>query len=380
MQTAIDQLIEFQEILLDSNHLYMADEIIEQVCQLLPADSRVLFYMRERRRFTDVEAAKDPYLRFPYLSFEYQAGDIRRFQNPSQLTEREAEVQAEGFLAEERDVAIVRWQAHKDIDAQLVAHIRRVFLIFYHVCGPREHFIEGISRRFVREFIRDQGRDFSNYKRNFDEIRSKLGIDVALGFEREPIPERASATLQTLIDLAPGSSHAIDIISDKPDFIRDLHSSISRKSRNFGRVRDTNTYYCINTLTEDHFVPGLDEKTEYRLARRAVLIFLKQQKRLSLDAIHNASKLIASGLREQAFIHREDPFFKVLQQCQQAEEALGASPRETRDAVEDVIRKLLNPFLKETATPASMAERIAVRRYDTFGRTLRLLAGTNLNT
>lgn len=375
---ARDRLLALQDRLLESNTLFIADEVIKQIGECLPQDAKLLFYMRERRRFTDLDQSSEPYLRFPYLSFELCSGNIKRFSTPRELAAREYEIEEEKWNKSESEIAIIHWRDHQELTEDTIDILRRSFLTFYHVCGVREHFVESVSRRFIREFVRSQGSEFSDFARHFAEIRHRLGIEVAVGFQRDMFP-RDARDVKQLIEIVPGSSQILDTVSERTGFVKDLHQSISKKSVNFGHIEDLNIYYCINTLTDEHFVVGQgEEETEYRLARRAVLMFLRSDERLPLDGLHNATKLLDSALRERVSVHREDPFFKVLQECQQSEEALGTKPCRTRSQLDKVIDGLLNPFLRDVTYPASLAEQVAVRRYEPTSRTLTLLSSANI--
>ncbi|QIO61580.1 hypothetical protein [Rhizobium leguminosarum] len=348
--------------------MYIVDEVIATLAEAVPADGKLFFYMRQRRHFSDPHADADPYLRFPYLAFEVSNGTVRRFSHRTELENRELDVSEEYSEVDLGDTAVIRWAPHQDIQRSLVEQLRRTFLVFYHVSGSREHFIESVSRRFVREFVSSKkGRDLIDYDHHFGEIRKQLGIDILLAFQKNPFFKLEEVErVEDLIEISRGSSRFLKQLATNETFIKDLFWSIARKSVNYGFIEKPKTYYCINTLTEEHFFVDRDRQdTEFRIGRQAVLIFLKSGDRLSLDAVHNATKLISTSLKEQASVDREDPLFKVMRACQDAEEHLGTAPQEFRHTLESVIRKILEVFLLEVAQ-ASQAERIAVWRYDTF--------------
>lgn len=370
MQEHLRSILHLQDELLSSNKMYIVDEVIAEIARAIPQDGKLLFYMRQRRHFSDPHAAESPYLLFPYLAFEILHGSIRRFGHRNDLQKRESEITGEYSEDSLSESAVVRWVPHAEISRFLVEQIRRTFLVFYHVSGSREHFIESVSRRFVREFVSSKtGRDIIDYDHHFAEIRRRLGIDILLGLQRNPFLKLDEVQkIDDIIDIDRGSSGVLKKIAKNKDFLKDLFGSIARKTVNYGYIDKPKIYYCINTLTEEHFF--LDrggQDTAFQVARQAVLIFIKGGDRLSLDAVHNATKLISTSLREQASAEREDPLFKVMRAAQDAEERLGTSPVESRAALELEIRNILEPFLREVIQ-ASQAEKMAIWRFDPFNK------------
>ncbi|WP_035965581.1 hypothetical protein [Bradyrhizobium sp. YR681] len=370
VEDSLQSILHLQDELLSSNKMYIVDEVISEIARAIPQDGKLLFYMRQPRHFSDPHAAETPYLLFPYLAFEICDGKVCRFGHRTDLQKRALEVAEEYTEEVLSESAVVHWVPHPEISRFFVEQVRRTFLVFYHVSGSREHFIESVSRRFVREFVRSKtGREIIDYDHHFGEIRQRLGIDILLGLQKNPFLKLEDVQkIEDIIDIDRGSSKALKSISKNKDFLKDLFGSIARKSINYGYINKPKTYYCINTLTEEHlFLDRGSQDTAFQVARQAVLIFIKGGDRLSLDAVHNATKLISTSLREQASAEREDPLFKVMRASQDAEERLGTSPVETREALEREIRNILEPFLREVIQ-ASQAEKIAVWRFDPFNK------------
>jgi hypothetical protein len=97
IQFHLRQLKALEDRILESDQLYLKEEIVEEICAALPQNFKLFFYLRETRRFTDRNATLDPYLRFHFLSFELGNPEVRLFRTPSDLAAREVAVQSLGW-------------------------------------------------------------------------------------------------------------------------------------------------------------------------------------------------------------------------------------------------------------------------------------------
>jgi len=356
----------FDEIL-ESNDLFIADEVIQRISSVLPQDLVFLFFVREEKRFVD-EKESSRYLNFPYLSFEYNKGEIRRFFSKQQLDERAAELRAKPCVELESPNSFFIVPGNLKEEYRLLLSLtRRVFLTFYKVCGSRDHFIENVSRRFLREYFDEVGS--STRVDMLGAIKEKFGVEVALGFQKNELSFATAKNSSEIIDISAQTTPDFAALLAQPPFLRDLQTSLSRKLTNYGAIASPKMYYCVHTLAEEYFLPsaeaGRERIAEYRVMRRAVLIFLRAENRLSLDAVYNGTKLVASVLRSEAATHREESILQLFQQCLEKEEALGITPQSTRGGLETVIRGLLEPFLSGVVS-ATLAERVCLRRFDAF--------------
>ena len=375
MQLHLRQLEALEDRILESDQLYLKEEIVEEIRAAMPQDLRLFFYMRETRRFTDRNATLDPYLRFPFLSFELGNPEVSAFRTPSDLAAREAAVQSLGWSTLGSASAVLYWEPHPEVDEELVEAVRRVFQVFYHVCGSRQHFVESIARRYVRDFVRDHGRDFADYITVLERIESDFGLEIALGFQRDEFTNNAIRPLEDVIHLVEAAPETLLRLAERRQFLADLNSSLAKKTANFGYDPTLRYYYYIATLTDEFFL-GVREGVaeDFKISRRAVLILLSKDGRLKLSSINNATRLIDNLLRDQRIASREEPFFKVLEHCRQREEQLGSDPAATRRDLDVIISSLLEPFLSAVSDPTSVAEKIGVRRYEPGTDTLRVLA------
>ena len=371
------RFVKLQDALLQSNRLFIADEVMKALVDELPRDFHGLFYMRQRRRFTDRGGTLDPYLRFQYLAFEARDGGLFRFNDQDHLKDREAHLFPQLTLTQASESHVMRWAPHAEVSPEDMANLTRCFLSFFHVCGAREHFVENVSRRFTREFVERHGPDPGGWTKQFKYIRHNLGLDVALGFGPESAKGQKVEKLADLIELVKGSSRSVGLLAVDPNFLRDLRASIARKSSNYGHHVPSGIYYAIDTLTEEVVIGGKGTPKEYKLARRAVVILMSRGDRPALDIFQSATKLVSNSLRERSTTFRETPFYEVLDSCQRLEERLGFAPQETRLSLDTVLQDLLVTFFQEaTDQPTSLAEHIGLRRYDPSTRRLQWVAGT----
>src|ERR1700751_2564123 len=76
----------FESEVLNSDEVFVVEEILSHLIGLIPSDLEFDFLLRERPRFRDAGAGTDPaWLYFQYLSFSVSAGVLKQFSTPNDV-------------------------------------------------------------------------------------------------------------------------------------------------------------------------------------------------------------------------------------------------------------------------------------------------------
>src|SRR5207253_2728546 len=132
---------------------FVFDDVVARFQACITFDFDCLVYISERRWFENAD--KPPgRLKFNYLAVELCKGITTRFETNRDLTLREIALETRADYRREFSNLCTVWfkSPLSQNDLTLILNLtKRVFVAFYKNCGSRDHFLESVSRRFVRE-------------------------------------------------------------------------------------------------------------------------------------------------------------------------------------------------------------------------------------
>jgi hypothetical protein len=370
--SAIETLRHILDEVLERNEVFIAEEIFERIAAAIPKRLSFSFVLRERRHFENKkDDVETEFLNFPFLSFQVKNKQVSRFFTPREIRDLLHESKKNSLKIVERPNSVIvcraaDWKNYNEI----LSLVRRVVLTFYYVCGSREHFLDSVTRRFLREHFREHG--LYDVDVLLQALSQKLGVDVIYG-----IQSRSDAEFEPLYD----NQKLYQRLLGSPAFRSALQNSIARKSSYFGATEGNALFFSVTTLTQDNFIirDGArtartdDEFTRrsdtYKPVRRAVLILARSGHRINADAGHIGRRMLSTAINFAYRSSREDSIFSVFARTAELEEEISAAPLATRSEIDRRKRTALEAFLKQLFG-LRVADEIIVYLHNPFNHSL----------
>jgi hypothetical protein len=359
------------EILFDSSECYVFEDVLFQFARCITFDLNCLFYIKERRWFSDAGVAPtNEYLKFNYLAFELQDGRIPRFPTLKELLQRETEFTSfPGYKREESRLCTMIYNSSAQArDLRRIVNLtKRIFAAFYKNCGAHDHFLESVSRRFIREFyaMHQSNRSLAIVAQY---INQKCQMDVSIWNQKDEMYFHQTADPSGLLTHVTSTDDTHKNLFQDLGFQAGLKTSVTRKNQTYGKCVGLDTYYVIRTFSDSYFI-GETGHSNFKTQQKAVAIYSTKRTPISIDGVWHANRLIDTVLRTTQETQYHSIILGASQNCALREEELSTFPVATKEALIDEFQKLLNPLLSDVANH-TRAEFACMRLYEPFSNSL----------
>ncbi len=348
MSKTLLHMRELLDSLYATSNLVTIEELADKVAQCVEIPFSFLIYIREDAWFSESECDPPKALRFAFLSFEYNNGNLARFKDRFALDKRELELEGCGYTKEERQLCSILYKTAVVSDCdRVVSLLTRILVAFYKNCGSYEHFRESVASRYVHEFFkgRKEGRwsDLSDVLRY---IRSSSNLNVSLFKKRDDMYFSESNSADRMIScLEPSDTELPEFFMDS-HFCRDLFTSVTRRSQTFGSTRDLSRHYVIKTFASRQNEGESENRwASFRSDRQIVAVFSAfKTTALSLDAFYHANRLIGEFLHSDVENRSVELLFNADERYVVMEGSLADSPFKRKSEFNERLSDLLAPI------------------------------------
>ncbi len=358
------------ELLFDSSESLVFEDVLIAFAECITIDLDCFLYIKERRWFSDPPLSpQSDFLKFSYLSFEFTNRVMSRFTNRHDLERREAQLISERYKRLDSRLCTILYKSPRDSGglSRILNLIKRIFVAFYKNCGAHSHFLESVTRRFIREFysLNESNPTLTDVVRY---IRNNSGINVSVWNQKDEMYFHQNDDLSSLLTYEASSNMDHEILFLDQKFRSDLKTSVTRKNQTYGKSHTSNVYYVIRTFSDDYFI-GETGTSNFKTQQKAVAIYSAKSQPLSLDTVQHASRLIGTYLRTTQEMQYHSIILNGTQQCALMEEKLSTTPAENKSTLMGEFKKLLEPLLTDVAKH-TRAEFACMRLFEPFGNLL----------
>lgn len=353
-------LDELLQTIMHSDKSFDRDDVFARIASCLSQNLRFYIVIRERRRFnlspTDVETDR---LYLPFLTFGFDKGQVKTFENPRSVNELVEQRESKGLL-EVWDRPKSQLLADETTATQkptLFEKVEAVLLAFYYACGHYDHFMSNASRRFAKEFLRQQKP--LTISGVIQAVRANTQCEIVHLIHSEDDHSRS---------VAHDEGACYDELSACTRFRRDLDLAIERRGTFTGHS-STGYAYIISVTGQDRSYESIaDAKPSHGIGlalgkKRHALVLCRRPGPISMDAVKFGPNLFNLHLANDAFTARERLIFEIYRSVAQVERSFVSAPPARRADINAILRTRYEEILR-AATNVTAAELLIIRLYD----------------
>lgn len=367
---ATSALEELLDSILNANRVFSASFLFSAFSNILPKSSNFEFVFREARRFpSSLRDSADPFLYFPFLSFEWCDGKIRRFSALDEIAARVDELKSRPdrqAIEHEKLLCFVPTDATCEF-LTMVRTASRCMGVFYYTCGGHDHFIGNVAARFVRDYFKQEKR--------FDVA------DIVQAIEKQcRVRAIYASAIGKRIAVISDPTNVYNELRYDTRFNADLQSSIDKRVGVTGHTADNRFNYAIHTLAHEYFdhsrplieaagKDGSEVERNFAYATRGVVVTASEMTQLDLDVLSFTPRIFRAYINDRIFAAREEFFSSLLRRGGRLADALLLTPVSTADQ----LREKLYPLLDEACgvlVELTFASSVVIRAFDPFTRSL----------
>jgi hypothetical protein len=328
IDNVIRGIADYETEVLNSDEIFVADEIFAMLVGLVPPELEFDFVFRERRRFKADRPEVDlEWLYFPYLSFSFCNGRLEQFTSPEAVQGLVSGRRSSGqySLVEHPKFVLCVPKSAPPYFERIARRCAKLVTAFYYACGSHDHFSANIARRHMTTYLSE------HYTKDPENLIAYLeqayDVRVAYAFQTTKQDDDYETVSDKTILLKELTQYA--------EFREDLNSAVRRKANFFGVTPDFAWHYSIHSFVDFDEAPDLHAvrkqpgKQQRRLLRRGFAVVAKSAGRLPLDVV-KVVPLLFDAHRSSTRAKDRDNFFRGVQKHGQIlEDEFASAPPES---------------------------------------------------